>query len=120
MTGLTGTSAYGVEGASDMRTVAFMNAIGRADPVSWYGPAYHFTPERVVLEGNLTARHYILDVSENRAIPFIEQHLNLWIFQHNNARPHSANITSDFLHFEGVSVLPWPAFSPDLNPLEHI
>ena len=41
LTGLTGASAYGVGGASDTRTVAFVNAIGGADPVLWYGPAYH-------------------------------------------------------------------------------
>ena len=45
LAGQTGASAYDVGGASDTRTVAFVNAIGGADPVIWYGPVYHFTTE---------------------------------------------------------------------------
>ena len=73
-----------------------------------------------MLEGNLTARRYISDVLEEHVVPFFEQHDDLRMFQHDNARPHSAGITSDYLHAEGVTVLPWPAFSPDLSPIEHL
>ena len=86
----------------------------------WAGISFHHRTPLVVLEGNLTARRYISDVLEEHAIPFIEQHPNHRIFQHDNARPHSANITSDYLRDQGVSVLPWPAFSPDLSPIEHL
>ena len=68
----------------------------------------------------MTARRYISDVLEEHVVPFFEQHDDLWMFQHDNARPHSAGITSDYLHAEGVTVLPWPAFSPDLSPIEHL
>ena len=40
--------------------------------------------------------------------------------QHENARPHNAQMTVDFLLNQGVEVLPWPSYSPDLNPIEHI
>ena len=36
----------------------------------------------------------------------------------DNARPHRAHIVTDFLHQEAVTTLPWPAKSPDLNPIE--
>ena len=72
----------------------------------WAGISFHPRMPLVVLEGNLTARRYISDVIKKHAIHFIEQHPNLWIFKHNNARLHSDNITSDYLHAEGVSVLP--------------
>ena len=39
---------------------------------------------------------------------------------HNNARPHVARICRQFLNRNNVNVLPWPAVSPDLNPIEHI
>ncbi|GFV76346.1 transposable element Tcb2 transposase [Trichonephila clavipes] len=40
------------------------------------------------------------------------------IFQQDNARPHTARVTQDFLrHFQ---TLPWPACSPDLSPVEHV
>ena len=36
--------------------------------------------------------------------------------QHNNATSHTARSVRDFLQDRNVSVLPWPAKSPDLNP----
>ncbi|GFV00413.1 transposable element Tcb2 transposase [Trichonephila clavipes] len=39
------------------------------------------------------------------------------LFQQDNARPHTAGVSQDFLRqFE---TLPWPACSPDLSPVEH-
>ena len=39
---------------------------------------------------------------------------------HDNARPHVAKICRQFLNRNNVNVLPWPAVSPDMNPIEHI
>ena len=39
---------------------------------------------------------------------------------HDNARPHAAWICRQFLNRNNVNVLPWPAVSPDMNPIEHI
>ena len=39
---------------------------------------------------------------------------------HDNARPHVARINRQFLNRYNVDVLPWPAVSPDMNPIEHI
>ena len=41
-------------------------------------------------------------------------------FQHNNAHPHVARVTRDFLLTNNINVLPWPAYSPDCNPIEHM
>ena len=40
--------------------------------------------------------------------------------QHDNINSHTAQITRDFLPDRNVSVLPWPAKSPDLNLIEHV
>ena len=40
--------------------------------------------------------------------------------QHDNATSHTARSVRDFLQVRNVSVLPWTAKSPDLNPIEHI
>ena len=42
------------------------------------------------------------------------------VFQHDNARPHSARATVDFLANHNVTVLPWPSKSPYWNPIEHL
>ena len=38
----------------------------------------------------------------------------------HNARPHVARICRQFLNRNNINVLPWPAVSPDLNPIEDI
>ena len=39
---------------------------------------------------------------------------------HDKARPHVERICRQFLNRNNVNVLPWPAVSPDMNPIEHI
>ncbi|GFU02224.1 HTH_Tnp_Tc3_2 domain-containing protein [Trichonephila clavipes] len=38
------------------------------------------------------------------------------IYQQDNARPHTARLSQQCL--QGYDVLPWPARSPDLSPIE--
>ena len=40
------------------------------------------------------------------------------LFQQDNARPHTARISQQALR--GVQMLPWPAYSPDFSPIEHV
>ena len=42
------------------------------------------------------------------------------VFQHDNATPHTANLTTQFLANNNVQILPRPFMSPDLNPVEHV
>ena len=42
------------------------------------------------------------------------------MFQHDNAWSHVARICTQFLEAENVPVLPWPAHSPDMSPIEHV
>jgi transposase len=38
----------------------------------------------------------------------------------DNARPHLSRAVTACLQSEAVTSVPWPAMSPDLNPIEHI
>ncbi|GFU57210.1 transposable element Tcb1 transposase [Trichonephila clavipes] len=57
----------------------------------------------------------------------LEQHLRLFrgaigafLFMDDNARPHRANIVDECLQSEDITRMDWPAYSPDLNPIEHV
>lgn len=58
----------------------------------------------------------------------LEQHVRLFrgamgpefLYMDDNARPHRANIVHECLQSEDITRMDWPAYSPDLNPIEHV
>ncbi|GFY24460.1 transposable element Tcb1 transposase [Trichonephila clavipes] len=58
----------------------------------------------------------------------LEQHVRLFfgaigaefLFMDDNALPHRANIVDECLQSEDITRMDWPAYSPDLNPIEHV
>ncbi|GFW31847.1 DDE_3 domain-containing protein [Trichonephila clavipes] len=43
-----------------------------------------------------------------------------FMFMDDNACPHRANIVDERLQSEYITRMDWPAYSPDLNPIEHV
>ena len=41
-------------------------------------------------------------------------------FLQDNARPHTARITTEYFQQHNVEVLPWPTRSPHLSPIERV
>ena len=76
----------------------------------------------IIISGKINAQTFISDVLAVKALPFIQFHGPNVTFMHNNARPHSATITRQFLVTNNVStcILDCPVNSPDLNPMEQV
>ena len=43
-----------------------------------------------------------------------------FIFQQDNATVHIVNSSIEYFEARGIEIFPWPARSPDLNPIENI
>ncbi|GFT97851.1 transposable element Tcb2 transposase [Trichonephila clavipes] len=83
----------------------------------WRRPAYDNRSTLIVMSGTLTGQRYVGDIFRPHVGPLLNG-LPGAIFQQDNARPHTAKVTQDFLrHFQ---TLPLPARSPDLSPVEHV
>ncbi|GFX55200.1 transposable element Tcb1 transposase [Trichonephila clavipes] len=52
--------------------------------------------------------------------PVLHRGLATAIFQQDNARPHVARIVHGFFINHQIELLPWPARSLDLSPIEHM
>lgn len=98
------------------------NRFGGPSVMVWGAITRDFRSQLVVINGTLTAQGYINNVLRPTLLPFMAQHggPGVFIFQHDNATPHSARVTQQFLQQNGVRVMPWPAMSPDMNCIEHL
>ncbi len=83
----------------------------------WAGITYRRRTDLVVVQGNLNAQQHCDAILMPIVIPFVNgQRIT---FQQDNARPHTTRISMNLLAQHHVDVLPWPAMSPDLSPIEH-
>ncbi|UYV83940.1 hypothetical protein LAZ67_X000653 [Cordylochernes scorpioides] len=68
----------------------------------WGAIAYDSRSPLLRIQGTMTAQRYVDDVLRPQ----------------DNARPHTARISQQAL--QDVQMLPWPPYSPDLSPIEHV
>ncbi|GFU70525.1 DDE_3 domain-containing protein [Trichonephila clavipes] len=43
-----------------------------------------------------------------------------FLFMDDNVHPHLASIVDECLHSENITRMDRPAYSPDMNPIEHV
>lgn len=95
-----------------------VDRFGGGSVMMWGAISYNQRTPLVLVSGNLTAQKYRDEILQPHLLPVISTQRE--VFQHDNARPHTARATVDFLADHNITVLPWPSRSPDLNPIEHL
>ena len=71
------------------------------------------------VDGHVNAKKYI-DILTNVVEPYMDKNMLIAsIFQHDNAPRHLAKTVCDKIEEMGLQVLPWPAQSPGLNPIQN-
>jgi transposase len=69
-------------------------------------------------------RHVCIETYRKKLLPMIDRLPLSWlgkvVFQQDNARPHVAVDTMQFLRENRVTTAVWPPYSPDLNPIENV
>ncbi|UYV61919.1 hypothetical protein LAZ67_1007069, partial [Cordylochernes scorpioides] len=83
----------------------------------WGAIAYDSRSPLLRIQGTMTAQRYVDDVLPPVTLPYLQGVSNA-LYQQDNARPHTARISQQAL--QDVQMLPWPPYSPDLSPIEHV
>ena len=86
----------------------------------WGGISIDERTDLIVIPGRLSAQAYIDSVLEDHILPAAYGIGPQFVLMHDNAKPHTATITSDYLQHHEIRVMEWPSMSPDLNPIEHV
>jgi len=92
----------------------------RAKIMCWGAVSMRIKSKIAVIEGTMTAQRYV-DVLQGYLLDGKSKStLKKMVFQQDGASCHTAKLTQEFLSSKGLTVLPWPANSPDLNPIENM
>ncbi|UYV82088.1 hypothetical protein LAZ67_21000798 [Cordylochernes scorpioides] len=83
----------------------------------WGAIAYDSRSPLLRIQGTMTAQRYVDDVLRPVTLPYLQGVPNA-LYQQDNARPHTARISQQAL--QDFQMLPWPPYSPDLSPIEHV
>ena len=80
--------------------------------------SYHRRSNLLRIEGSLNINSYIHKLLQSELFIFLKRSISGAIFQQDNARQYVAETVRDF--YSAQHILPWPAYSPDFLPIEHM
>lgn len=86
--------------------------------MTWQGLGYGCQ----IYDGTMKSPDYIqiLDTTLQDTLKHYRYRAGEFIFQHDNHPAHTSAITKKYILDAGIELLPWPAQSADLNPIEHV
>ena len=85
----------------------------------WAGISHVGKTNLIIVNRNLNPQRYRDEILAPVVIPYIQANHNA-ISQQDNALPHTAGLTTQYLQENNINVMDWPSKSPDLSPIEQI
>lgn len=88
----------------------------------WGCMTYHGVGDASWIPGRINSEAYI-DIVDDYVLASRDWYgmdPDTFIFQQDNASVHTAHAVKNFFSEKNITVLDWPANSPDLNPIEHL
>jgi transposase len=94
---------------------------GRDGVMMWGCFVYNRLGPLVEVSGKINGQRY-REVLHDHLLPFLNElgDESIYYFQDDNAPSHSAKETIRWKEDNLIPSIPWPAQSPDLNPIEHL
>ncbi|GFS81690.1 transposable element Tcb1 transposase [Trichonephila clavipes] len=87
----------------------------------WAGISLGYRTDLYIFKrGFVTAVRYRDEVLEPIVRLYAAAIGHTFVLMDDNARPRTADIVDDYLESEGIARMAWPAYSPDLNPIENL
>jgi hypothetical protein len=89
----------------------------------WGGIHFFFATPLIFVNGTLNKVHYVKMLSDH-IVPLLRDVMGTHgipvAFQQDNAKPHTAQYTRDWLAQQFFRTITFPACSPDLSPIEKV
>lgn len=114
---------YRIDGTRFQREhVQMKDGSGRKTVPVWSFFCSRGPGQLVRIQGRLTGQQYI-QILNNNLLPYLQEHFPCQIihFVQDNSPIHKSRIVTNWLREQPqLNVLPWPAKSADLNPIENV
>ncbi|GFX20798.1 transposable element Tc1 transposase [Trichonephila clavipes] len=85
----------------------------------WGAISYHGRSNFLRIDSNFNKNRYVPEALQPEVF-LLFQGIPGVLFQKDNARPHIAKTVRDFCSAQHMQLLPWPAYSPDMSPIDHV